>query len=384
MPVQQTILQVFVASPSDVSEERKLLEGVIDELNRTWADSLGVTYRLYRWEANVTPGFGAEPQAVINSQTPEEYDVFVGIFWGRLGSPTQNFVSGTVEEFERALARYELSGAPEIMIYFKDAPISPSRIEPSQLQSLMQFKESLSARGGLYSTFEDQDGFEASLRSHLAAVARKFSGTNQVDQKTSALSEVKPAGDLEQVEYELDDLGYLDYIDIYSAETEKMTSCLEKVNEITVEIGSKFTKRTQQIRDAEGNPARVRTFMLMSAADINQYSKELDNQLDAYMLSRTNSFDALSKSVSLHNEIIGKDENLLSLQENLKGLLASISESRIGIAGLRSAAAELPRMTKEINQAKRTIVKALDRFLSEVDSTLATASSIVNSIEQMV
>lgn len=384
MPIQQTILQVFVASPSDVAEERRLLEGVIGELNRTWADSLGVTYRLYRWETSVAPGFGAEPQAVVNSQTPDGYDVFVGIFWGRLGLPTQSFVSGTVEEFERALERHEATGAPEIMIYFKDAPISPSRIEPGQLQSLMQFKDSLSARGGLYSTFEDQDGFEASLRSHLSAVARKFSVTLQAAPKITAPLDVTRNSDLERVEYDLDDLGYLDYIDIYLAEMEKMTGCLEKLNEITVDIGSKFTKRTQQIRDAEGNSGRARAFMLMSAADMNQYSKELDGQLDAYRLARTNSFDALSKSVSLHSEIVGKDENLLSLQASLKGLLASILDSRTGIAGMRDAAAELPRMTKEMNRAKRTIVEALDRFLSEVDSTLATASNIVDSIEQMV
>lgn len=384
MPVQQTILQVFVASPSDVSEERKLLEEVIGELNRTWADSLGVTYRLYRWEANVAPGFGVEPQAVVNSQTPSEYDVFVGIFWGRLGTPTQSFLSGTVEEFERALERYESSGAPEIMVYFKDAPISPSKIEPDQLQSLMQFKGSLSARGGLYSTFEDQDGFEASLRSHLAAVARKFSGRNQVAQRAPNQSEAKLSGDREQADYDFEDLGYLDYIDIYVAETDKLTTCLEKVCEITVDIGNKFTERTKQINDAESSPSRARTFMLMSADDMNQYSKELDVQLNVYRTSKTNSFDALSKSVSLHSEIIGRDENILSLQESLKGLFASISETRSGITGMRDAAAGLPRMTKEINRAKKTIVEALDRFLSEVDSTIATASNIIDSIEQMV
>lgn len=384
MPMQHVILQVFVASPSDVSEERKLLEGVIDELNRTWADSLGVTYRLYGFGLNVAPGFGVEPQAVINSQIPSEYDVFVGIFWGRIGSPTQNFSSGTVEEFERALARYELTGTPEIMIYFKDAPLSPSKIEPGQLEKLLSFKAELTSRGGLYSTFEDQDGFEASLRSHLSVVARKFSGPLQNIQKTSINPHLPADTVLKKTEDGSDDLGYLDYIDIYISETKKMTGCLGKINELTTEIGKKLNKRTDQINSAEGSSSKVRTFMLMSAGDMNQFSNELDGQLEIYRISKTASFDALSKSVALHNEINGKDQGLLDLQGTLKNLLPAISESRDGVLQMRDAAERLPRMIKEVNQAKRVIVDSLNRFLSEIDSTSATASNIVESIDQMV
>ena len=39
MPQTQTILQVFVASPSDVAEERKILGEVIDDINRTARDA---------------------------------------------------------------------------------------------------------------------------------------------------------------------------------------------------------------------------------------------------------------------------------------------------------------------------------------------------------
>ena len=37
MPRQETILSVFVASPSDVDEERDRLEDAIRELNTVWA-----------------------------------------------------------------------------------------------------------------------------------------------------------------------------------------------------------------------------------------------------------------------------------------------------------------------------------------------------------
>lgn len=384
MPVQQTILQVFVASPSDVPEERNLLEAVIDELNRVWADSLGVSYRLYKWELNVKPGIGEEPQAVINAQIPADYDLFIGIFWTKLGSPTKSFQSGTIEELERAISRRKTTGSPEVMIYFKDAPVHPSKLDPSQLQKLNEFRDTLSSKGALYSIFEDQDGFEASLRSHLSAFARNFGSTQAINSPSSDDKDHQPENHGDLIDSELDDLGYLDYIDIYVVQMQKMTNCLDRVQKLTNDIGNKFTKRTEQSSEAEGNPDRARKIMLMAADDMNQYSKELNGELDIYRASRTKSFDALSKSVSLHNEIIGKDETLIQLQQTLIELLLTISNSRTQIEGMRDAAAEIPRMIKEINQAKRLIVEKLDRFLAELDNTLTTASNIVDSIDQMV
>jgi hypothetical protein len=40
MPRSATIVQVFVGSPSDVKEERDILESAILELNRVWVSLL--------------------------------------------------------------------------------------------------------------------------------------------------------------------------------------------------------------------------------------------------------------------------------------------------------------------------------------------------------
>lgn len=78
------IVQVFVASPSDVQRERDLLESIITELNQAWSRSLGVTFELIRWETCVRPALGSDPQAIINDQVGDKYDIFIGILWGAL------------------------------------------------------------------------------------------------------------------------------------------------------------------------------------------------------------------------------------------------------------------------------------------------------------
>jgi len=70
MPKTITVLRIFVSSPSDLSEERKLLEGVVQELNLTWPQQLGVSLDLIKWETHAFPGAGADPQDVINHSLP--------------------------------------------------------------------------------------------------------------------------------------------------------------------------------------------------------------------------------------------------------------------------------------------------------------------------
>ena len=81
MAKTQTILQVFVASPRDVVDERKILEDVISEFNLTWSDTNKIRLELLKWETHAHPGFGEDAQDAINRQIGNEYDIFIGILW---------------------------------------------------------------------------------------------------------------------------------------------------------------------------------------------------------------------------------------------------------------------------------------------------------------
>ena len=113
MPQQAFIAQIFVASPSDVQGEREILEEVVSEMNRSSAKNAGFRLELLKWETSVHPGFGPDSQAVINEQIGDNYDIFIGIIWGRFGRKTSRAESGTEEEFDRALMRYKATGSPQ-------------------------------------------------------------------------------------------------------------------------------------------------------------------------------------------------------------------------------------------------------------------------------
>jgi len=144
MAKTQTTIRVLIASPGDLEEERAILREVISELNDTWANTTGIRLEAMGWESHATPGIGIDAQDVINQSFNDDYDIFVGVLWTRFGTPTNRAPSGTVEEFERAYARYkEQPTSVRIMFYFKELPVAPHQIDINQLAAVQNFRSIL-------------------------------------------------------------------------------------------------------------------------------------------------------------------------------------------------------------------------------------------------
>ena len=60
MSTQATILNVFVASPSDIIEERIIIESVIDEVNKQPGKMLGIRLEVIKFESDIYPRNSAE------------------------------------------------------------------------------------------------------------------------------------------------------------------------------------------------------------------------------------------------------------------------------------------------------------------------------------
>src|ERR1017187_8021432 len=106
MPRRVMSVRLFLASPSDVSEERCVVEKTVGEINRSVARALGVTVDLMRWE-DVVPAMGRPQQVILDQLDIEDTDLFVGVLWSRFGSPTGKARSGTEEEFTIAYRSWE-------------------------------------------------------------------------------------------------------------------------------------------------------------------------------------------------------------------------------------------------------------------------------------
>lgn len=386
MPRTSTIVQVFVASPSDVQPEREALETLISELNGTWSFTTGLMFELVRWETHVTPAMGNDGQSVINEQIGDSYDVFIGILWGRFGTPTPRAMSGTLEEFERAYSRLQAGeSGPAIMFYFKEAAIPVPKIDPTQIESVQNFRASLSDKG-LYATFDDLAGFQTSVRAHLSLLAQRFArqhpqvrakGANQdAEMLTTGLSQE-------------DELGLLDYVEICEARIEDMVATMDVISDATARIGGRFEEHTAEMSRmmAAGSPPSTQSakrVIKRCADDMEAYASTLKSQTPILASHREAAFDALNHSLTLGQEMsAAENSGRGELYEALQRLQGNLIEPTRQMKVFRDTAASLPRMTGDLNKAKRLVVEQIDALVDEFDKTNSTASNVLLSIEQM-
>ena len=78
-------LRIFVASPSDVANERAKLETVVEMLKPT-ADYLGLALEVLTWR-DVVPNAGRPQQIIFDQLKPTEWaDYLTHMHFGRFGS----------------------------------------------------------------------------------------------------------------------------------------------------------------------------------------------------------------------------------------------------------------------------------------------------------
>lgn len=176
MPFPATVLRILIASPSDTQDERDLLRRVIREWTDDHAEDTGTVLLPVLWETHSLPEMGDRPQAILNRQLAEKCDVLVGAFWTRLGTPTGEEPSGTVEE----IRKFMKDGKP-VLLYFSDQPAAPSTIDRAQMDALKDFRDEC-RREGIVFMYTSPDALERLARNHLNRLVRDRFGVAVPDQ----------------------------------------------------------------------------------------------------------------------------------------------------------------------------------------------------------
>ena len=135
MSYNATVYNVMAASPSDVSAERIIIRDVIYEWNTINSISKNIVLLPIGWETHSSPEMEDSPQNIINKQVLNKSDVVVGVFWTRIGTPTTEYQSGTVEEIEKHIQSGKLT-----MLYFSSRPVEQDSVDQAQYEELKKSK----------------------------------------------------------------------------------------------------------------------------------------------------------------------------------------------------------------------------------------------------
>ena len=159
-------IKLFMASPSDTSEEREAFVEVINSINRSRAAKKGFHLEPVVWEKYAYPE-AENPQQIINKLL-DDAELVVVAFWNKFGAPTEKFPSGTMEELFLSISKRKATGAPSIKIYFK-TPLPPKTMHDiDELRKIFETKESLKDRA-LYKEYTTVEEFKSLLHEHINA-----------------------------------------------------------------------------------------------------------------------------------------------------------------------------------------------------------------------
>jgi nucleoside 2-deoxyribosyltransferase len=183
MPTEVQLYRVFIASPSDVTQERDVVREEIARWNSMHSESMKIVLLATGWEKDATPDLSERGQAVINRQLVDNCDLLIGIFWTRIGTPTPEAESGTVEEIERAVAE-----GKRCIVYFSDKNVPVLKVDQQQYEQLQQYKNELNKRG-LTASYEKISEFKEKIYDHVTQAIQEIRRENR--EKTVAAQEAR-------------------------------------------------------------------------------------------------------------------------------------------------------------------------------------------------
>lgn len=162
------IIRAFIASPSDTNSERDICDKVFQEINSSLGTLFNFRLEPLKWEHDVRPTLKSiDGQTEIFNQIGDDFQIFIGIMNKKFGAPTPRAGSGTEEEFNAAITRYQTEKNLEIIFYFNDEPPkSMSELNPAELIKIESFKKTIQPLG-IYGIYNGASDFENKLRKNL-------------------------------------------------------------------------------------------------------------------------------------------------------------------------------------------------------------------------
>ena len=404
-------INIFVASPGDVVEERAAVVSVVQELNTLFRTTLGVCLDVVMWETHAYPSIGIDAQDVINKQIGDDYDIFIGLMWKRFGTETGRAGSGTEEEFDRAYELHKSSnGDTKVMMYFSEKKFSIDEVDVEQIVKIRNFKKKTNELGVMHWPFSSCENIEQLLRLHIprhvkeilshidtqSGPANSMERNVKLDKNDSPIvggveksNELEEHDELEESDDE-DKLGYMDFIEIFHQKMGLLTNLMTKIKDDTEELGEKIGLRTSKV--AALNKAKVhapeeykRIYAQVSNDSISYADANNKNANKFHSLS-TDAINALSGALAIQREYVTKEsiaeieellEEIIISQETINGVINNCQDFRYQIK-------ILPSVSKVANKGNRILEASVVNIIKEFTNYVVLLSQVVIVLEEII
>ncbi|RYG57075.1 MAG: hypothetical protein EON56_03105 [Alphaproteobacteria bacterium] len=365
---------IFLSRPSDVESHMEAVKQAVLDANLV-ATPLGVRFEVFDWRTDATPGLASEPQARVNEQS-DHHDALMAVIGGTLGTPTASHASGTVEEIERAITKSATSvfGQNSVMIFFKDVQLSLNS-DLDEAKRVQDLKSGLGPRGILYRAFGDDDALrEGVLRCIGVLIATHLSAsdsgrtTEAADQERTELSPLASQSDDPP---EPEELGILDYSQIITERIDAATQSTSQIQQALESLGRQTTEASSEISAAissEDNSKKKRIINEV-AKSIDACATSIEGSGEEMRAQFGGALEAIRAVIDIQASDLSPEaaiEEINIVIQMTASLDPTIETTGSQIADFGNTLAQLPRLTKELNSAKRRLLKVIEALVADL------------------
>lgn len=174
------VCRLLISCPSDVTTEIEIINKVVENINDSIGISMDVFVKTLHYRRNGMPEAGDYPQSIINRQLVDKSDAVIAIFANKIGSPTQHFESGTIEEIEQMMQK-----GKQVFVYFSDKPVRKSEIDIKAQAKIQKFKDKYKDKGIYVEYGSDEEFYENVSRNLTRYLTAELSReANRIDEHT--------------------------------------------------------------------------------------------------------------------------------------------------------------------------------------------------------
>ena len=343
--------KIFIGSPSDVQEEREIIEEIINEMNDLYEHLDIPKLKLISLKTDVRSKIGDfEGQSAIDKQIDGKYNVFIGILWKKFGTKTENYDSGTQQEFYNAYSRYkENPKSMEIMFYFCERTSKFSEIDGEQLALVQKFRKKLEDNKGLYKTYSSLEEFRDTIKNDLKLL---------VTEKNIDFEETS-----EELEEEND--GLIDLVEKFEDDFNDATLEMEYLTTDILQAEKNLTSLNEQNKDANNRDIMKKYFNSVSVP-INELSENVDSRGSTIVAHLNEGINTFNSIIDIHGDFILNNEEIKKTEKSMNECYDSIEELNKSIIDLLNIMKPIQPITTKFSRSKKKLEKSLNTFLTRL------------------
>lgn len=346
-----TEYSVFISCPSDCEAYKDVVVHTLGVVSSVLEKLISVRIKPIYYKTDISAGASQSTQEVINPKVLGQYDIYVGLFWTRVGTPTERYASGTVEELYSALEQKKEGRVVEVHLYFSE-DFTHADFRRSDAPGLENLREQLRREGVLYKSFKST----LELGREIGLAIR-----DDVSILTSVTDASEPT-------HKLSKKPFVDH-------AESVSTGMAKLTELTSEAAREFERYNVDLRARTASMRRARNIkseLIMRQAvqaivhrvafDMNFVSERLEDYFKQAIEVGTSVIVELQLMLSLVPS--GAKHFFRShLEADLTRYRNTLASSLIDTSGLRASVTDLGFLYHEAIEGRKRMTDSL--FLVE-------------------